>query len=783
MNVSKNAIKDSIQSLVQRGTNPSTKELRRQGDAARDTQNWAEAATHYELYLAAMPKDAPIWVQLGHALKEQGDFLAAQAAYQNAEALTPEDADLMLQIGHLLKTLGRANDATSYYVKSLRLAPTLAAHESLAGLGRADLAEQTLEKNKVSIGSCTYFQINDFLFYLKHHKTVSGIQRVQLGVINYVLNQGTDRVAFVYGELRGLRLWRISDGKIRVITNYISRAEVDHDVLRRFINDAIASATGINLTTGDVFFLLGAFWGSGGNVDLLRTLKNKGVKTGIYFYDLIPVTHPEFCDDELTADFTRALVEALCFVDFGLAISEYTAGEVRRFVAANGFPGIPIQAVPLAHDLNNAMTANNFEAAEWPESLSEIEGRRYVLCVSTIEVRKNHRYLFDAWKALSEEKSDLPDLVLVGRHGWRVDDLFAQFKATNFLSGRIKVLHDLSDSDLAVLYRNCLFTVFPSIVEGWGLPIGESLTYGKVCVASNTSSMPEVGGDFVEYIDPWNLRAGLEVLRLLLNSPEELERREIAIRARFRGREWDTVSKDCLDTIARLASLLSTEDRTAIVPTFAAGEVFRPARQKASMQRTELVTRLVKQLSLHDRWGVSENFGTWLEGHQGHISFKVSAGAFHPVIIYMNFVTVEWVEDNILIISSPEAETLTVSLRPADQFILRVKTRSNSVGQVTIKLNVSGLLTPQGEDKRLLTVGLRELAYAPLEDALARVEILETLTLDRGVRRGYNQSKLKGNNAQNTKEAVTENTGEAATTEQKSPPIKRNAPTSRLHLE
>ena len=66
---------------------------------------------------------------------------------------------------------------------------------------------------------------------------------------------------------------------------------------------------------------------------------------------------------------------------------------------------------------------------------------------------------------------------------------------TGFLDGRIHILHDLSDVNLETLYEHCLFTTFPSIVEGWGLPVGESLTHDRAYVASKSSLIPEAGGD------------------------------------------------------------------------------------------------------------------------------------------------------------------------------------------------------------------------------------------------------------------------------------------------
>ncbi len=62
-----------------------------------------------------------------------------------------------------------------------------------------------------------------------------------------------------------------------------------------------------------------------------------------------------------------------------------------------------------------------------------------------------------------------------------------------------------TDAELIWLYSRTLFTVFPSLAEGWGLPIGESLWFGKPCVASNATSMPEVGGDLCLYGDPHDI--------------------------------------------------------------------------------------------------------------------------------------------------------------------------------------------------------------------------------------------------------------------------------------
>src|SRR5437660_11261798 len=129
---------------------------------------------------------------------------------------------------------------------------------------------------------------------------------------------------------------------------------------------------------------------------------------------------------------------------------------------------------------------------------------RYVLYVSTIEHRKNHRLLVRVWQRLLERHGAnlVPNLIFAGKIGWLVEDLLADLEASNYLNGKIILLRSLSDAQLHEAYSSCLFTVFPSLCEGWGCPVAESLAHGKFCVASNHTAIPEAGGNLIDYFDP-----------------------------------------------------------------------------------------------------------------------------------------------------------------------------------------------------------------------------------------------------------------------------------------
>jgi glycosyltransferase involved in cell wall biosynthesis len=112
--------------------------------------------------------------------------------------------------------------------------------------------------------------------------------------------------------------------------------------------------------------------------------------------------------------------------------------------------------------------------------------------------------------------------------------------------GDYRVLERVSDAQLALLYSACYFTVFPSRAEGYGLPVAESLGAGKLCVASNATSIPEVAGDLADYFDPWEksqIRDWNTILNIQRTSDKE---GQIMKMPRYR---WDEATSDFLASV------------------------------------------------------------------------------------------------------------------------------------------------------------------------------------------------------------------------------------------
>lgn len=317
---------------------------------------------------------------------------------------------------------------------------------------------------------------------------------------------------------------------------------------------------------GDRLMLLDASWGDDRAGKAHARAHEKGIKVYALVHDLIPIVTPEFFAGNSGLNFHRWLHGTRDYVDVYLANSNATAGDLRAFLATYG-ADIPVRVVPLAQA---GITVPAKEAAHVPDALRLVDRdmyprlhaglgiddnvrallkRPYVLCVGTLEARKNNWAIAHAWdRMLRAGVTDMPRLVFAGRPGWLNRDFDRLINATGYLGGWVEILHGPSDEDLDFLYRNCLFTIYASYKEGWGLPIGESLSYGKTGVVSNCSSMPEVGGDMVEYCGPMLIDSIQEACMKLISNPERRKALEMRIAA-TRLRTWRDVAEEIIAAV------------------------------------------------------------------------------------------------------------------------------------------------------------------------------------------------------------------------------------------
>ncbi len=190
-----------------------------------------------------------------------------------------------------------------------------------------------------------------------------------------------------------------------------------------------------------------------------------------------------------------------------------------------------------------------------PERVAAVRGQyglpeRYALAVGTLEPRKNLTRLIEACGPLFE--ADLLDaLVLVGGRGWLCESFFEHLASSPWRD-RVILPGFVADADLPAVYAGAAVTVQPSLYEGFGLPVLEAMACGSPVCASDTSSLPEVGGDVALYFDPTEVEAISDAIHTVVTDPARQQEMCRAGVARSRQFTWEETARQTMQLYEEL---------------------------------------------------------------------------------------------------------------------------------------------------------------------------------------------------------------------------------------
>ena len=331
-----------------------------------------------------------------------------------------------------------------------------------------------------------------FIYYYVDHTILcpvnTGVQRVARCLGQSLLKQG-EQIRFVKWDTSHQILILLNHGDLEKLSQWNGPRILKEELRNYPANDAHPISVGTHqeeeghwLIVPEVTHL--TYQLRSVTLDLIMTAKYLGLKTAFIYYDAIPVRRPEF--SILAADH-EPYMKQLLLADLVIPISQWSATDLVSYFqihecATHSLPKIRVISLPGESQLGPRVTV--------PSNLEET-GKR-ILSVGTIEQRKNQVVLVGAFeKFCAEYPGNDWSLTLVGNlHPDVEHEIIHAIKRNS----RIKFLGNVQDSELDTLYRSCTFSVFPSVEEGFGLPIIESLWYGKPCICANFGSMKEVAG-------------------------------------------------------------------------------------------------------------------------------------------------------------------------------------------------------------------------------------------------------------------------------------------------
>jgi len=305
---------------------------------------------------------------------------------------------------------------------------------------------------------------------------------------------------------------------------------------RPFYPHDLAVGARIQFERNDTVVCAGSGWGHT-NIEAISELKSRiGFRMVLLCHDLVPLMFPQFYRDRDVKTFQNYMQKALAIADRIMVNSRAIESDCRDYFLREGIIAGEITVGFLGFDvgMDRSKSVTGLPAGLCPG--------QFVMLVSTIEPRKGHALLYKIWRQLVAE--GVPQakgfkLVFVGRDGWMVDDLLSDIRNDQELAEHLAIIHDVDDDLLAILYQNAAFCVYPSVYEGYGLPIIEAFSHGKAVLASTGGALPELAQGFSPCIDPADERAWYEMIKLWIETPQAKMPYEQEIRTRFRHPTWD----------------------------------------------------------------------------------------------------------------------------------------------------------------------------------------------------------------------------------------------------
>lgn len=754
------------------------------GHAQKEGDAFDEAERAYLSADAITGDDGEPALHLGHLAKLRGDAVEAKRQYLRAVDQKPEHADALAELATIVRRKADVSDEALTKTLQRRAArvPSAADTSAVAAieglLSRSDhvIDAETMEKivsakallaqlesqiiaagagagatkgTDDESGLALVFDASDLIAYFRNARLPTGIQRVQIEVISNAIRTRSDvqvcGFSDVGNEWTEVPPALFLDICALAVTNG-DRDEIEWVEAMDELAVTLSLAEPLVFQQGAFLVNLGTSWWLQNYFLYVRQAKEQhGIRYVPFVHDFIPIMTPEHCVKELTQDFISWTLGVFQHADFFLVNSEATKSDLLKVAGILGHVVDPdhVAVIPLNADFRRP------ERRPLPDSaLSkwQVRAGRYVLFVSTIESRKNHILAFDAWmEAIARHGANkVPKLVCVGNNGWLNDAVYKRLEQYPLLRERVVMLSHLSDEELALLYRNCLFTLYPSQYEGWGLPVTESLCYSKVPLVSDSSSLPEAAGDFGIYFRSGSLPELVEALDRLMFDDAYRTGLEQRIAERFNPRHWSDIAVQIGDEIATFAEKAEGEPARQIVAPASMGK-FHPIQRN---YETRIWNGFVsgEMFRAGAGWWWPDAWGCWTKPQGGMLRVGVTPGS-GPLRAYMLLHGTPDAECNFIIdVGMGDAGTRGTLLPGEFRWVVIDIPAPGASDLLDFMIEGSAAidLAPRtgGLDTRVISVGVAGFFLCETTEILTRVMIMEAILLKDHMALAFNREPL-----------------------------------------
>ena len=288
----------------------------------------------------------------------------------------------------------------------------------------------------------------------------------------------------------------------------------------------IKSAVGRKYAGGDRYYLNIGHTGLD-DPGFEKWVKGAGIRPIYLVHDLIPITHPEYCRAGEQERHERRMRTVLSTATGVIGNSRATIDELSAFSTSAGLEMPPALAAWLG------------TPAPSPQRTGTVADRPTFVVLGTIEARKNHLMLLHLWKRLIERlEATTPRLLIIGQRGWECEEVFDLLDRDETLRSAVEELGDCSDEAIMGHLANARALLFPSLVEGYGLPLVEALQVGTPVIASDLPVFREIGQGVPDFVDPLDEPGWEEAILTYAQGDSSRRASQLSRMERFRTPTW-----------------------------------------------------------------------------------------------------------------------------------------------------------------------------------------------------------------------------------------------------
>jgi O-antigen biosynthesis alpha-1,2-rhamnosyltransferase len=320
-----------------------------------------------------------------------------------------------------------------------------------------------------------------------------------------------------------------------------------------YLADGVITSHGqVDFGPEDVLFIPDSFWKKP-VCNMISRASDERCKTIVLIHDIIAITHNNLFNSQFRDNFISRLNFISKHIDGIVTVSRYSMIEIMEYMKKNN-PSIDYDYFYLGADFKEVPN----DSASVNGNLKEaFAGNSVYLMVGTIEPRKNHSFVLDAFDKIWEDGMDIC-LCIVGREGWLCKEVMKRILSNPQYGRRLRYFRNIDDNGLAYCYRHAKAQIVASVVEGFGLPLVEAMHYCKPVFASDIPVFREVGGTYPKYFDLADPQSLSEAVRMF-----ELEGLPVECQAK-EWLSWDESVKTLLGKIEDMVEKLDARQASHV---------------------------------------------------------------------------------------------------------------------------------------------------------------------------------------------------------------------------